>query len=90
MLSCEFNEIQRCHATYCIIKMIKTTNNEMFKELVLLKFNKQCNSLSLINIQETFVNPVKVFELNKTILLPCFNLQWWVVPFATTILYFLI
>jgi hypothetical protein len=40
MLMCEFNEIHRCHATYCMIKMIKTTNNEMFKEFVLLEFNK--------------------------------------------------
>jgi hypothetical protein len=75
MLLCEFNEIYRCHATYCMIKMIKTTNNEMFKEFVLLEFNK-VNSLFLINKQETFVNPInKVFELNKAILLPCFNLQ---------------
>ena len=58
-----------------MIKMIKTTNNEMFKEFVLFEFNKFCNSLFLINIQETFVNPIKVFGLNKTILLPCFNLQ---------------
>ena len=41
MLLCEFNEIhRRCHATYCMIKMIKTTNNEMFKEFVLLEFSK--------------------------------------------------
>jgi hypothetical protein len=40
MLLCEFNEIQRCHATYCMTKMIKTTNNEMFKKFVLLKLNK--------------------------------------------------
>ena len=25
---------------YCMIKMIKTTNNEMFKEFVRLEFNK--------------------------------------------------
>ena len=75
MLLCEFNEIHRCHATlYCMIKMIKTTNNEIFEESVLLEFNKG-NSLFLINIQETFVNQIKVFELNKTILLSCFNLQ---------------
>ena len=36
----EFNEIHRCHATYCMIKMIKTTNNEMFKEFVLSELNK--------------------------------------------------
>jgi hypothetical protein len=40
MLLCEFNEIHRCHATHCMIKMIKTTNNEMFEEFVLLEFNK--------------------------------------------------
>jgi hypothetical protein len=79
MLLYEFNEIHRCHATYCIIKMIKTTNKEMFKEFVLLEFNKYNvipYSLFPINIQETtFVNSIKVFELNKTILLPCFDLQ---------------
>ena len=88
MLLCGFNEIHCCHAAYCMIKMIKTTNNEKFEEFVLLKLNRFCNSLFLINIQETFVNPIKVFELNKTILLPCFNLQC-AVPFATTVLYFL-
>ena len=60
----------------------------MSKEFV-LEFNKWCNSLFLINIQETFLNSIKVSELNKTTLLPYFNLQW-VVPFATTVLYFLI
>jgi hypothetical protein len=35
---CGFNEIHHLHATYCMIKMIKTTNNEMFKEFVLLIF----------------------------------------------------
>ena len=76
MLLCEFNEIHRCHATYCIIKMIKTTNNEIPKEFVLFEFNEWCNSLFPIKIQEAFVNSIKVFELDKTILPPCFNLQW--------------
>ena len=50
-----------------MLEMIKTTNNEMFKEFVLLEFNKKCNSLFLMNIQETFVNPMKVLlEFNKT------------------------
>ena len=41
MLLCEFNEIHhRCHATFCMIKMIKTTNKEMFNKSVFLEFNK--------------------------------------------------
>jgi hypothetical protein len=40
MRLCEFNEIHRCHATYCMIKMIKATNNEMFKEFVPLELNE--------------------------------------------------
>ena len=39
-LLCEFIEIHRCHATHCMIKIINTTNNEMFKEFVSLEFNK--------------------------------------------------
>ena len=55
MLLYEFNEIYRCHATYCMIKMMKTTNNEMFKEFVHPEFNKYCNSLFLMYIiLETF------------------------------------
>ena len=68
MLLCEFNEIHRCHATYCMVKMIKTTSNEIFKEFVLFEYNnKQSNSLFLINIQETFVNPIKVFVIYQNI-----------------------
>jgi hypothetical protein len=43
MLLCEFNEVHRCHVTYCMIKMIKTTNNVMFemsKESVRIIFPK--------------------------------------------------
>ena len=43
----------------------------------------KCNSLFLINVQETLQIQLKYFNW-KTILLPCFNLQW-VDPFVTTI-----
>ena len=36
----------------------------MFKGLFVLEFNK-CNSLLLINVQDTLVNPIKVFELKN-------------------------
>jgi hypothetical protein len=75
MLLCEFNEIHRCHATYCKIKTIKTVNNEMFKEFVPPEFNKY-NVIFLIPHKyntRNFCKFNKVFELNKTILLPCFN-----------------
>ena len=36
----------------------------MFKEFFLLEFNK-CNSLFLINVQETSMNSIKVFELKN-------------------------
>ena len=45
---CAFNKIQRHHATYCMIRMIKDTNKkEMIKDFFLLEFNK-CNALLFI------------------------------------------
>ena len=44
-----------------MIKMMyNTKNKKMFKGFFLLKFNKY-NSLFLINVQESFVNSIKVF-----------------------------
>ena len=51
---CDFNNIHRRHATYCMIKTKLNKNKEMFKDFFpLLGFDK-CNSLFLINVQETF------------------------------------
>ena len=46
-------------------KMISNINKETFKGQKVLEFNK-CNSLLfLINVEEAFVNLIKVFKLKR-------------------------